>query len=368
MELLDHTSLKHSFTTHAVPLDAMVGVTPLLHPPRIGDLVVAEVLSVGRNTTLENREGLALHLFPGDRIVGAFGNRYATDQYEGYVPPQPVEECALLSVGGVCGELASKHSAVAGPTRLRVLGSVCDWRGQPLNQRTFALPPRMPKPNYGHLMVVVGASMNAGKTTTVGTLVRALSANGGRVAAAKITGTAASKDLRFFESCGARPVLDFTAAGYPSTYLLSYSELMQIYTTLLGHLQDAEPEYIVIEIADGIFQRETRMLLESAEFRQTIDHLFFAASGSLSAECGERRLQEFGLPLRAITGTITQSPLAMREATEVTGTPCLTIDQMVSGEVFKLLESTPRVAPRPEANGKAITPSVRQPRHRLQLA
>jgi hypothetical protein len=339
MELLDHQVLKHSFTTRAIPPDRMVGLTSLVSPPQIGDLLVAEVLNIGKNTTVENQQGVALHLFPGDRIVGAFGNRYATDQYEGYVPAQPVDECALLSMGGVCGELASKHSAVAGPTRLRVLGAVCDGGGQPLNQRNFALPPRLPKADCGQVVVVVGASMNAGKTTTVGTLVRGLSAGGGRVAATKITGTAASKDLRFFEACGARPVLDFTAAGYPSTYLLSYDELMQIYTTLLGHLQDAEPDYIVIEIADGIFQRETRMLLESAEFRQTIDHLFFAASGSLSAESGGRYLEKYSLPLRAITGTITQSPLAMREATAVTGVSCLTIEQIVNGGVFTVLES-----------------------------
>lgn len=337
MELLNHNRIKHSFTTHLIPLDRMAGVTPFLKPPCIGDLVLAEVLNLGRNTTLEDRNGLAQHIFAGDIIIGAFGNRYATDQYEGFVPTDPVETCALLSVGGVCGDLVAKHGAVASPTQLRVIGAVCDQDGQPLSQCDFALRPSGVLRKQGEVIVVVGASMNAGKTTTVGMLVRALKLAGKRVAAAKITGTAASKDLRFFENCGADPALDFTAAGYPSTYLLSYLELMAIYFTLLSQIQSTGPDYVVVEIADGIFQRETRMLLESEEFRSMIDHLFFAANDSLSAESGERRLQKLNLPLRAITGKATQSPLLMREIQEVTQTPCLSIDQILNGKALELL-------------------------------
>ena len=83
--------------------------------------------------------------------------------------------------------------------------------------------------------------MNSGKTTTAGTLARALSRANFSVAAGKITGTAAGKDARFFEACGARPVLDFTSAGYPSTYMLSLEELLGIYNSILGHLRAAIP-------------------------------------------------------------------------------------------------------------------------------
>lgn len=337
MELLNHNRIKHSFTTRIIPLDRMAGVTPFSRPPRIGDLVLAEVVHLGKNTTLEDRSGLAHHIFAGDMIIGAFGNRYATDQYEGFVPKEPVETCALLSMGGVCGVLVAKHGAIANPTQLRIIGAVCGWDGSPLSQRDFGLQSAGNPCKPGEVILVVGASMNAGKTTTVGMLVRALRLAGKRVAAAKVTGTAASKDLRFFESCGAYPALDFTAAGYPSTYLLSYAELMEIYYTLLSQVQSTSPDYVVIEIADGIFQRETRMLLESDEFRSTIDHLLFAANDSLSAESGERHLRKLNLPLRAITGKATQSPLLIREIQEVTQTPCLTIEQILDGLALELL-------------------------------
>ncbi|MCG8352069.1 MAG: hypothetical protein MI924_30250 [Chloroflexales bacterium] len=337
MQRLNHITIKHGFTTHAVPFEAMASYTPLTQAPRIDDLVLAEVLSIGKHTTIEGRTGAAMNIFPGDWIMGAFGNRYATDQFEGYVPEQPIEVCDMLSVGGVCGQVASAHKSMRTPTRLRVLDGVCDDQGQLINQRSFGLPLRQSRP-HGELILVVGASMNSGKTTTVGALIRALRQAGQCVAAAKVTGTAASKDCRFFMSCGANPVLDFTDTGYPSTYMLSLDELRSIYVTLLTHLRAAAPDYTVIEVADGIFQRETRMLLESDFLRTTVDHVFFAAGDSLAAECGVRYLRANDWPLRATSGVITQIPLAVREEEAVTKTPCLSIDQILSGEALNLMK------------------------------
>jgi len=339
----------------------MACVVPRTHAPQIGDLVVAEVLQLGRHTTIETRSGVVLHLFPGDRIVGAFGNRYATDQYEGYLPQQPEDACDLLSVGGLCGEVVSRHDKMVDPTRLRLLGAVGGPDRQPLNLRTFALP-LCPGSGDGKLILVVGASMNAGKTTTVGTLARALRQAGRRVAAAKVTGTAAGKDGRYFISCGAHPVLDFTAAGYPSTYLLDLPELMRIHRTLVGHLQEQQPDYIIVELADGIFQRETRMLLDHEGFRAGVDHVFFAAGDSLAVECGVRCLRDYGLPVRATAGAITQSPLGMREAEAATGIPCLSIERMLAGEVLEILRDSraahPATAP---SQGVEATGTIKQP-------
>jgi len=303
--------------------------------------VLVEVLDLGRHNRMEVRTGLTMALFPGDHIVGAFGNRYATDQYEGYVPSQPVEECDLLSVGGVCGEVASQHaSMVVDPTRLRIVGLVSDKYGRPINQRTFGLPSHAAGERLessAEVILVVGSAMNSGKTTTAGTLARALSRANFSVAAGKITGTAAGKDGRFYEACGARPVLDFTSAGYPSTYMLALEELLGIYNSILGNLRASNPDYIILEIADGVLQRETRMLLESAEFRRSADHVFFAAGDSLSVESGVRSIREYGLPLRATAGSVTQSPLASREAEEALGVPCMNTERIMDGTLKEVL-------------------------------
>jgi hypothetical protein len=341
MQLIDSPLIKYSFTTRAVPLEEMVGVVPMYDPPRIGDLVLAEIQNLGRHNRMEVRSGVTMDLFPGDHIVGAFGNCYATDQYEGYLPTRPVEVCDLLSVGGVLGEVASQHTSMASPTRLRIVGLVSDRYGRPINQRAFGLPSHAAgeglQSSAAEVILVVGSAMNSGKTTTAGTLARALSRANFSVAAGKVTGTAAGKDARFYEACGAKPVLDFTSAGYPSTYMLGLEELLGVYESILGNLRASDPDYIILEIADGIFQRETRMLLESAEFRRSTDHVFFAASDSLSAESGVRSIREYGLPLRATAGSVTQSPLASREAEEALGMPCMSTERIMDGTLKEVL-------------------------------
>ncbi len=344
MRYLDHQTIKPTFTTHVVPLTAMFGVVPMTRASRIGDLVVAEVLTLGKHTAIETRESVRENIFPGDVIVGAFGNRYATDQYEGYVPDGPAETCDLLSIGGVCGDVTSRHVTMISPTKLRVHGLVCDQDGQVINQREFGVRPRSSE-GGGELILVVGSSMNAGKTTVVGTLARALSRAGFRVAAAKLTGTAASKDARFFASSGARPVLDFTDAGYPSTYMVDVDEIVQMHQTLLTHLRASAPDYIIVEVADGIFQRETQLLLEHPDFLATVDHVFFAANDSLSALTGQRFAADHGLPLRAIAGRVSMSPLAAREVEQVTGLPCLTNQKILGRAALQLLK--PRTLSRP---------------------
>jgi len=349
MHLIDQSQIKPTFVTHAVPLESMAGLTTAATVPRVGDILLAEVLSLGKHTKIENRLGVNTHIFPGDLIIGVYGNRYATDQFEGYVPAGPAEECDLLSIAGVCGEVASKHSNMPEPTRLRVLGDVCDRAGRSLSLPSFGMP--APHDNgRGETILVVGASMNSGKTTTVATLARGLRRAGYRVAAAKITGTAAGKDGRLFLNSGAQPVMDFTDAGYPSTYLLGLDELMAIQRSLVARLRSEGSDYILLEVADGIFQRETRMLLDNPEFRAAVDHVFFAANDSLSAESGTRHLRAWGLPLRAIAGKVTSSPLATREAQEATGLPCLTLKRLESAEVVSLigpkrLESAEAVPP-----------------------
>jgi len=145
--------------------------------------------------------------------------------------------------------------------------------------------------------------------------------------------------------------------------MLSLEELLTIHSTLLTHLRDTKPDYIVIEVADGIFQRETRMLLESPEFCRSIDHMFFAATGGMSAECGVRHLRQYGLPLRATAGLLTQSQLAMREAEESTSLPCLSIDRMMNGEALELLRAgrAQQTKQLPRASRAGVPPLFAQP-------
>ena len=49
VRLIDYPIIKYGFATRAVPLDEMAKAVPLYAPPRIGDLVLAEVQDIGRH-------------------------------------------------------------------------------------------------------------------------------------------------------------------------------------------------------------------------------------------------------------------------------------------------------------------------------
>src|SRR5262245_10564277 len=123
-----------------IPLDRFAATGPCPVQPRRGDIALARLERIGKNTRLELSAGRTASLHQGDHQLVVFGNRYATEQFEGYARMSG-EDCDLLSMGGLCGLVASRHSGVAEPSRLRVLGSMLDPHGRALRLQDFALRP-----------------------------------------------------------------------------------------------------------------------------------------------------------------------------------------------------------------------------------
>src|SRR5262245_16731836 len=186
-----------------------------------------------------------MSLFPGDALCGVLGRRYATDQYHGRASASaPLGH--LLSIGGVCGDVIGRNERMPDPTVLEWIGSPADRERRPLNLRQFAIRSRAARTRSSPVtLLVVGASMNSGKTTTVAQAIRSLSGQGRRVGAAKLTGTACRKDPAMMEDAGAVRVLDFTHTGHPSTAELDASDLLRITVDLRAALMESEPEFIV---------------------------------------------------------------------------------------------------------------------------
>lgn len=303
--------------------------------PEAGQLVLAEVVAVGQHRFVELTTGRKAHLFPGSRVIVAYGNRYAPDQYEALVPGD-LGPCDLIAGGGLAAREVERHAAMKAPTRLRPLGLVGDAGGQPLNLAQFALPAAQPILPASRLdvFIVCGSSMNAGKTHTLAMLVRGLLACGRRTAACKVTGTGSGNDLWKMADVGATVVLDFTDAGYASTYRVPVPQLEAALTTLIGASAAHGADTVVIEIADGLGQAETAGLLRSATLRAQATALLFAAADPLGAAAGERWLQSEGLPLVAISGLTTAGDAATAETRELVNTPVLTADDLAAGQPF----------------------------------
>ena len=294
-------------------------------PPQVGDLAYGSVRYIGQHSSLENKEGRIHVVNDGSKAVFVFGNRYAPDYYEGTVPEEPVDRVDLLARSGLVGIAQCKNSNIKDPTRVRLLGYVCDEAGKVLNTRDFPLirPKKREKgPRRARMVLVVGTSMNSGKSMAAAAACWALSTAGHTVRASKVTGTASLKDILLMEDSGASPVADFTYLGYPSTYLLAEDELLRIFNQLDLKYANNPKNYWVVEIADGLLQRETAMLLESDDVRSRIHRLIFCASDAFGAIGGLRVLRDhFDLTPDAVSGVCSSSPLSLRELETFTDTP-----------------------------------------------
>lgn len=310
---------KRAFTTRRIDFASVHGLSDRTHVPAPGDLVLARVTQVRQHPRIENPDGRKVRLYAGDEIVVAYGDRYAPNQFEARVPAN-LDACHLVAGGGVASYMLERHSGMKPATAIEPVGLLLDRHGRPLNLRAGALASR---PTSGRaatrVLAVVGSSMDAGKTTTASHLIRGLSGAGLRVGAAKVTGTGSGGDLWQMIDAGAAHALDFTDAGHASTYMLSPEGVERIFHTLLGELSHRGVDVIVLEVADGLYQRETETLLRSACFRRGVDGVFLAVRDALAAVTGCQWLADAQLPLYGVTGAINMAPLSVREAQAATG-------------------------------------------------
>lgn len=316
-----------------------------IHIPKSGDIALFEVLSIGKHKVVQSDSGRNVTILPGDVVMAAFGNRYATSQFEGYVPNTPVEEVDILGAGGVVGILKSKNAAFEDiePTKMKLIGYITSKNnnevlnsiglGTEIDNFTGQIPQNT------KVILSLGASMDSGKTTSAAFLIHGLKKQGKRVGFIKLTGTCYTKDKELAYDCGADAAFDFGDLGYPSTFLCDETELLNIYQTLINRLSKLNLDFIVMEIADGLFQKETALLLNNKIFTETISNTLFSSGDSLSAIQGISWLNDRGLLPFAICGLFTMSPLLIEEVEKLTSIPVFDLDGLVSGKPLEILEN-----------------------------
>jgi hypothetical protein len=220
-----------------------------------------------------------------------------------------------LTDAGMIGSVRSRHQDTKRPTGLRFLGYLGDEAGRRLNLKALCPQPIAKEGAPKNVLLVVGTSMNSGKTTTAAKLVKALLLRGVRVAACKLTGSVCQRDRGEYHATGAHVAQDFSDYGYPSTYLATEEELLGLFEAMVADAARARPDITILEIADGILQRETKLLLGHESLRRRIDGVVLAAPCAASALLGAAQVESHGHCVVAVSGRITNSPLAMREFT-----------------------------------------------------
>ncbi len=318
---------KRAFTTRHVDCSLAERLVRAGATPKAGDVILARVSSIGQHPRIENIHGRRGQLYVGDEIIVAYGNRYAPDQFEAFVPTD-LDECDLVAGGGVASRMTRKHASMKNPTKIEVIGLLARQDGTALNLADFAIRSTSAATRPQTVIFVVGSSMNAGKTTTAGGLVHGLTRAGFRVGAAKLTGTGSGGDLWTMRDAGAVEALDFTDAGHASTFGLKGEGLEKIATTLLGKLAAVGVEVAIVEIADGLLQSETAELVQTATAKGWHDGIVFAAADAMGAAFGANWLAQRGITPLALSGLVSASPLAAGEAAQSAGLPIATLAEL----------------------------------------
>ncbi|WP_411720933.1 DUF1611 domain-containing protein [Mycetocola sp.] len=312
--------------------------------PEAGDVVIARVTELGKHTRLESPTSRRQLLFVGQEIMVAYGNRYAPDQFLAHVPDS-LEPCHLVAGGGLAGYVIETHASIGAATAIEPIGLLATREGV-VNLRDFS-PLQVGSPSLAAVaalgsrrppvIAVLGTSMNSGKSTTLACLVNGLSNAGLTVAAGKATGTGAGNDPNLFIDAGAFPVCDFTDFGYPTTFKLAYEEVRNLLAAMIDEQAAFGADVVVIEIADGLYQGETSRLLRDPLFATYVDTVVFAAQDALGARAGLDLLHDAAVPVAAVSGLLTASPLAAAEASAWIDVPVIVTYDLCRPEVAAAL-------------------------------
>lgn len=318
------------YVTRRVPAVALHALDKPDAPLRSGDIVLAKVTAIGQHKALELPAGRRKMLNIGDQIIVACGARYAPDQFHAVVP-EAQRPANLVAAGGIAGIELARHARMKPATEIEIVARLLDRSDQPVNLIDYALPMLAPQPVP--VVVVAGTSMNSGKTATCAALIRGFKASGLKPAYVKATGTGSGGDVWQLSDAGAVMALDFTDAGYSTTYHAQPNLVASRALNLARHATRSGADVVVMEIADGLLQQETAAILADAEFRTTIAGVVFAAVDSMGAVAGRAWLERHSHRVFAVSGAFTQAPLAMREYALATGDKSMLLDEIAGGRL-----------------------------------
>lgn len=211
-----------------------------------GDYVVGEILDSGTSPFfIEAIDGRAVEVLPGDAIVGAFGRRAATLEVVGdwrNVGDDLVMQ--TLTSAGVLGRCTSAAFPSPPMADVRYIGHV-SRAATKCTMKSF-VSETADSSLEAPVILIIGTSMDAGKTVAAKAIVRSLKRLGHTVAATKLTGVGRYRDVLAAGDAGADVIADFVDVGLPST-AVPPAEFESALRLLLARLAASSPDVVVAE-------------------------------------------------------------------------------------------------------------------------
>jgi hypothetical protein len=263
---------------------------------------------------IENDHGRMQLVKPGDIVAGVLGHRRALRGYSGVVPDklEVGDRLHILSPGGVLGRCTSINPDFGPPFEAEVLGAVLSFPylgkriGVPATIRDGAIPLAEKLTVTAPLVQIIGTCMEAGKTRAACEIIHGLCRQGLRVGAAKCTGVSRRRDIFAMLDHGAFKGCIFTDAGIVTT---SADNSTAVTRTLVGHLCEAEPNVVLLELGDGILgEYGVGSVLADGELQKHVVATVLCANDPVAAWGGVQILEaSYGIRPDCISGPATDN-------------------------------------------------------------
>ncbi|MEN8125678.1 MAG: hypothetical protein ABFR32_11170 [Bacteroidota bacterium] len=213
---------------------------------KTGDYVVCKVLSNSDSLKIELINGRMRSFMKEDLVVGALGERYATLEATGSWKDVGEDgKMHMLTGAGLFGKCTSKSTFLPNLIEIEYLGhtmlndKVCvmDDYVKVIKMKKFNIP----------VVLLVGTSMSAGKTTSARIIVNQLKRAGLKVVAGKLTGASRYRDILSLKDVGADYIFDFVDIGLPSS-IYPREKYRKKLLQLLSRINSVNADVAVIEL------------------------------------------------------------------------------------------------------------------------
>jgi len=212
-----------------------------------GDYVVGRILDPGSNELLlELCTGRMRGVIGGEYIVGVLGERYATLEATGtWKKVKSDGNMSVLTGAGLLGKLTSKSAFIPNMMEVKYKGHV-HRESKKVTMDDF-ITEKAAIPFTTPVVLFVGTSMSAGKTTSARIVTNLFKSSGYKVVGGKLSGAGRYKDILAIKDVGADAIFDFVDVGLPSSICppkIYQAKLQQLVYRLAG----VEADVAVIEV------------------------------------------------------------------------------------------------------------------------
>jgi hypothetical protein len=301
-----------------------------------GDFVAGRVIGErNRLHNCETKSGRMAELVRGDLLLGALGRRAATLECVGdwRAVTEDLRLEALTSAG-LLARATSTSPMLPELMQLDYLGHVMR-RGAKLNMMDFVQPAPSRKLEIP-VILIIGTSMSAGKTTSGQVIIRALKYLGVDVVGAKLSGAARYRDILKFRDAGARYVVDFVDAGLPST-VCAETRFRAAFELMLAKIAACEAQVLVAEAGASPLEPYNGAIV--VEYLRNLARFTVLCASDPYAVLGVQTAYGDGLKADLVAGPAANTSAAITLVGHLSGLPAMNLlDRNNYPELLTLLQ------------------------------